>query len=62
MPMVRSTSDRVAEPSRVAYHAEMQQVLESLGLECPDMNRSLDRGLEKFGRKAVPAGAEKVQQ
>lgn len=47
---------------RVAYHAEMRQVLESLGLECPDMNRSLDRGLETFGRKAVPAGAEKVQQ
>jgi 1,2-phenylacetyl-CoA epoxidase catalytic subunit len=38
---------------RIAYHVEMQQVLESLGLETPDFDKSLARGLELAGR-AMP--------
>lgn len=31
---------------RLAYHREMERVLDSLGLEAPDMDRSLAKGLE----------------
>ena len=47
---------------RVAYHDEMAQVLDSLGLKAPDMNVALEKGLAKSAKKAVPAHAEKVAQ
>jgi 1,2-phenylacetyl-CoA epoxidase catalytic subunit len=45
---------------RAAYHAEMQQVLDSLGLRAPDMHVALEKGMAKSARKVVPAQAEKV--
>ena len=45
---------------RVAYHAEMEQVLDSLGMRAPAMDVALERGLAKAAEKSVPAGAEKV--
>jgi 1,2-phenylacetyl-CoA epoxidase catalytic subunit len=47
---------------RAAYHAEMEQVLDSLGLKAPDMNVALEQGLAMAAKKVVPAQAEKVAQ
>jgi 1,2-phenylacetyl-CoA epoxidase catalytic subunit len=54
----RHTNDQL----RAAYHAEMAQVLDSLGMRVPDMDDALARGMAKSGRAAVPAGAQKVAQ
>jgi len=45
---------------RAAYHVEMVQVLDSLGLQAPDMNVALEKGLEQAARRKVAAKARKV--
>jgi 1,2-phenylacetyl-CoA epoxidase catalytic subunit len=35
---------------RTAYHLEMVQVFESLGLEAPELERSLERGIEMLSK------------
>ncbi len=45
---------------RAAYHAEMQLVLDSLGMKAPDMNVALERGMAQSARKSVAPTAEKV--
>jgi ring-1,2-phenylacetyl-CoA epoxidase subunit PaaA len=45
---------------RAAYHAEMEQVLDSLGMRAPSMSEALDKGMAKSAKKVVPASAEKV--
>lgn len=45
---------------RRAYHAEMVLVLDSLGLQAPDMAVALERGLAAAASRRVAAKAEKV--
>jgi len=45
---------------RAAYHAEMEQVLDSLGLRAPAMDFALEKGMARAAKKSVPAQAEKV--
>jgi 1,2-phenylacetyl-CoA epoxidase catalytic subunit len=45
---------------RAAYHAEMEEVLDSLGMKAPAMDVALEKGMSKAQRKVVPAQAQKV--
>jgi 1,2-phenylacetyl-CoA epoxidase catalytic subunit len=45
---------------RAAYHAEMELVLDSLGMRAPQMSVALEKGIASSAKKKVPATAEKV--
>ncbi|MEZ5653191.1 MAG: Phenylacetic acid catabolic protein [Burkholderiaceae bacterium] len=45
---------------RVAYHQEMEQVLESLGLRAPELEVALAKGQEQAAARAARAGVQKV--
>ncbi|MGD9943373.1 MAG: Phenylacetic acid catabolic protein [Burkholderiaceae bacterium] len=45
---------------RAAFHAEMQLVLDALGLRALDIGAAMDRGMQQSARKKVSAEAEKV--
>jgi 1,2-phenylacetyl-CoA epoxidase catalytic subunit len=42
---------------RAAYHAEAAQVFESLGIDVPDLDDALERGMEMAGKAKAAAGA-----
>ena len=47
---------------RAAYHDEMTNVLDSLGLRAPSMETALEKGLAKSAKKTVPEAAMKIAQ